>query len=1071
MKKLIAVAVCSAALCASTVFAEIIVPDNPVNLVAGRSFATDQKFQSSVAPSDTASKLFDGDTTTRWLADTPNAAKLIVPEAFIHFDQGLVINAYRIFPSDKVKRAPKSWTFYGSNDRQNWTLLDTREGVSGWTYGTGQVFSFDNIQPYSSYRFVCTVNCGETYLSINEFELFEFAVSDLLSIRSNAGQVGEPTPAYGGVPGLKDGDTVRLDMAQTQIVDAETGLHYQLTGGRLSNYAGEELRFTTPDELPYVWSYAGSFALWTWVWQDEFKDLCAVSHTDITVPSNGDKNEITTSNTNSSGSPANLFNDEKPPYAASKVSRWYVATSANPTPWVQYRFKDRRRLVTGLWMHPTINTGRLPTFFEVMGSNDGENFEVLAQFEPDGKKLPRITATEHYDFDNATPYEWYRVRMSGGNGAHELGQMEFYSFYSNDCLRVKGEPASYGQPVPGYGFTYELQDCQQVALVAPEGTIQVSDDERVACVGYSIQSTDATADTGLVRELSGTYFHSAGQQAVVKWHFGSQYRQRFAVVGGGEVSTAVEWTENGQQVTVVATPGSNGAPFTTWSGDLPDGVDPTNPELSYFADGPRFVTANFAAPVHVSPTGSDGNDGYDWNHALATPMAACERTVDGSVVYIAPGEYVISGGVWRITRAAAFVASGDPSETVFTVDGEAPGFAVSIENAGATLSGVTVCNGSAADGQAGGIRVLGGVVSNCVVSSCASTASGSSGGGVYMADGTTLVDTLVTNCTANGIGGGVCCQGGRIDGCVLVANTATSTGGGAYLIGVEGGDSVLMTNTVVRGNKSSGGSAGGIYEGTQVRVADCVVSGNKASASGCYGGGCYIDHGASLIKSFVVSNSSSRSGGVFMDYGTVSRCEIRDNSASSHGGGLCIESYGTIDNTLIVGNSCSSGSTTDGGGVFAREAGGQVSRLMNCTITGNRGAYAGGVLYNGSALTVNCIIYGNSLSRAGAEPVQVTGSTGEISYSCIGDAAFTNRATCIVADPLFADAENGDYTLEYKSPCVNAGSNSSVGSGETDLVGNPRIHRFGGRAKYDVVDMGCYESPWRHMNGLQILVR
>ncbi len=208
-----------------------------------------------------------------------------------------------------------------------------------------------------------------------------------------------------------------------------------------------------------------------------------------------------------------------------------------------------------------------------------------------------------------------------------------------------------------------------------------------------------------------------------------------------------------------------------------------------------------------------------------------------------------------------------------------------------------------------------------------------------------------------------------------------------------------------------------------------------------------------------------------MNYGTVSRCEIRDNSASSHGGGLCIESHGTIDNTLIVGNSCSSGSTTDGGGVFAREAGGQVSRLMNCTITGNRGAYAGGVLYNGSALTVNCIIYGNSLSRAGAEPVQVTGSTGEISYSCIGDAAFTNRATCIVADPLFADAENGDYTLEYRSPCVNAGSNSSVGSGETDLVGNPRIHRFGGRAKYDVVDMGCYESPWRHMNGLQILVR
>ena len=48
---------------------------------------------------------------------------------------------------------------------------------------------------------------------------------------------------------------------------------------------------------------------------------------------------------------------------------------------------------------------------------------------------------------------------------------------------------------------------------------------------------------------------------------------------------------------------------------------------------------------------------------------------------------------------------------------------------------------------------------------------------------------------------------------------------------------------------------------------------------------------------------------------------------------------------------------------------------------------------------------------------------------------------------------------------------SICGPRSVDLAGKPRIHSFGGRAKHEVVDMGCYESPWRRMQGMQVFVR
>ena len=73
---------------------------------------------------------------------------------------------------------------------------------------------------------------------------------------------------------------------------------------------------------------------------------------------------------------------------------------------------------------------------------------------------------------------------------------------------------------------------------------------------------------------------------------------------------------------------------------------------------------------------------------------------------------------------------------------------------------------------------------------------------------------------------------------------------------------------------------------------------------------------------------------------------------------------------------------------------------------------------------------------------------------------------CLVGDydPQFTDAANGDYTLEKKSPCRDAGALLSwMTPSALDLAGKARV--FG-----NAPDIGCYEW-WQKLIGLSIFVR
>ncbi|WPK11820.1 SPRY domain-containing protein [Lysinibacillus louembei] len=73
-----------------------------------------------------------------------------------------------------INRAPKDWTFEGSNDDGiTWSILDTQTNQTSWTIGQKRNFLISKQNFYKIYRINVFANNGDTYLSIGELEMFE----------------------------------------------------------------------------------------------------------------------------------------------------------------------------------------------------------------------------------------------------------------------------------------------------------------------------------------------------------------------------------------------------------------------------------------------------------------------------------------------------------------------------------------------------------------------------------------------------------------------------------------------------------------------------------------------------------------------------------------------------------------------------------------------------------------------------------------------------------------------------------------------------------------------------------
>ena len=182
-------------------------------------------------------------------------------------------------------------------------------------------------------------------------------------------------------------------------------------------------------------------------------------------------------------------------------------------------------------------------------------------------------------------------------------------------------------------------------------------------------------------------------------------------------------------------------------------------------------------------------------------------------------------------------------------------------------------------------------------------------------------------------------------------------------------------------------------------------------------------------------------GGVQLDAGTLANCIVADNVACYDIGGVQLTGADAkMVNCLVVRNA----------GVTGVRQGVQADKglVLNCTISGNgTNKVANAVACNvaASATFKNNIVWGND--DCATELTLASGATA------------SNNCT---DNPLFKNADLGNYRLLSSSPCVNAGDSSlwDATLNPVDLDGKSRV-RAG-------VDIGCYECQ---SSGFVLFVR
>ena len=142
-----------------------------------------------------ASKAFDGnraDTNGRWLSSIGDHMYLVY-----RFNDATAVNAIRVWNGsdsaggwNSTGRAPKTWTFSGSNDGETWTTLDTEANVPWTKANEFQTFGFSNVTPYSKYQIEVTGVVGGSRMTITEIELYRVKRASFDVVTSGSPAVG-----------------------------------------------------------------------------------------------------------------------------------------------------------------------------------------------------------------------------------------------------------------------------------------------------------------------------------------------------------------------------------------------------------------------------------------------------------------------------------------------------------------------------------------------------------------------------------------------------------------------------------------------------------------------------------------------------------------------------------------------------------------------------------------------------------------------------------------------------------------------------------------------------------------
>ena len=390
----------------------------------------------------------------------------------------------------------------------------------------------------------------------------------------------------------------------------------------------------------------------------------------------------------------------------------------------------------------------------------------------------------------------------------------------------------------------------------------------------------------------------------------------------------------------------------------------------------------------------------------------------------------------------------------------------------------------------------------------ASVPGGRAGGCVRVESGATLsmVNTNVSNCSANGNAGGILNMGTMtITGGQILTNTTVGADGGGGIF-VDNGAILFMSNTRIAGNSATAelGLGAGIYcdSGSKVTIVDSTVERNTAAqGAGLYctsgsatiqrstfrlnngqlTGGLYFSGGGiSVIEDTLIANNNAiktdatdtvvviSAGGISYCCGslTIRHSIIRDNVARNdrvenntvRGGGLNVGGGAVlIENSTISGNAVSGSlgdSEMNGGGIIGLTGGTGKITLVNSTVSGNSAEGSGGGIWvdeNFHLELRNTTIFGNSGVDGGGLRL-TSGSVVTLTNSVIAsnsDTGSNNRDDCF----------GGIDRVSFGHVQNTTGCSFGVGAPTTGSSGLASINNNGGTL---AGDSGSAETPRTH---------
>ncbi len=343
--------------------------------------------------------------------------------------------------------------------------------------------------------------------------------------------------------------------------------------------------------------------------------------------------------------------------------------------------------------------------------------------------------------------------------------------------------------------------------------------------------------------------------------------------------------------------------------------------------------------------------------------------------------------------------------------------------------------------------------------------STSSGGVMYLRNGPVLFSQCTFDSNYAARGGVVFSEfsgTGEFDDCTFTDNNAINGG-----VMNSPGAGISFRRCRMQGNTAS--ENGGViychFAGGMVTLENCLV---KENSSGINGGAVYIEN--ALI--------------------TLTRNEFRENLTSEYGGAVFAASLGTstdcvIKNNLFEKNGCDTLMYPYGAGLYIHTGSDNVVDIINNTFVQNA---PGGLACRGTLQARN--ITNNIVCNNTGGGIYCETAPLYLDYNCVhenfeiivipegeGDDEepplrnYTGAATPgphdLDMDPLFVDAENGDYHILSKggywdplhqgwrddlvtenSPCLDAGDPATDASGETPYNGSRiNIGAYGGTAQ------------------------